>query len=113
VNTRQVPKIPDGRYAVIDRDQKMKFVRVNTPDQGKWRGYTFVEVQASDDFHKIRNRDTRDAILFAIHEQGIQKCQIMYGQMIGVCGVCGRTLTDDVSRSKGIGPICEAKKGWA
>jgi len=31
-----------------------------------------------------------------------------YGKMYGMCIVCGRTLTDEESIAKGIGPVCEA-----
>lgn len=36
----------------------------------------------------------------------------MYGHMIGKCGICGRKLTNDVSRDRGIGPICAERWGW-
>ena len=29
-----------------------------------------------------------------------------------VCSLCGRTLTNDESRTRGIGPICIEKMGW-
>jgi hypothetical protein len=29
-----------------------------------------------------------------------------YGHLYGVCGVCGRTLTDEKSIEQGIGPVC-------
>jgi hypothetical protein len=32
-----------------------------------------------------------------------------YGKQFGRCCLCGRTLTDDVSISLGIGPICERR----
>jgi len=34
-----------------------------------------------------------------------------YGRLYGRCMVCGRTLTDEGSIERGIGPIC-ASKGW-
>ena len=30
-----------------------------------------------------------------------------YGQTTGTCCVCSRTLTDEISKKRGIGPICE------
>ena len=32
-----------------------------------------------------------------------------FGQLYGVCCVCGAVLTDEVSIERGIGPICERK----
>lgn len=37
---------------------------------------------------------------------------IAYGQRTGSCAVCGITLTNKVSRARGIGPICAAKYGF-
>lgn len=34
---------------------------------------------------------------------------VVFGQQIGRCGRCGKTLTDDVSRAAGIGPECVKK----
>jgi hypothetical protein len=34
---------------------------------------------------------------------------IRYGQVVGACGHCGRTLTNQASRDAGIGPVCAAK----
>jgi len=36
----------------------------------------------------------------------------LYGQLIGSCGRCGLTLTDETSRSIGLGPICAGKSDW-
>lgn len=32
-----------------------------------------------------------------------------FGQLYGVCAVCGRTLTDETSIAAGIGPVCRSK----
>lgn len=32
-----------------------------------------------------------------------------FGLLYGVCGICGRTLTDEVSIERGIGPVCFRK----
>lgn len=35
-----------------------------------------------------------------------------YGLLIGKCGICHRTLTNQESRERGIGPVCAEKHGW-
>lgn len=101
--------VPDGRYALWSDDkQQWEFYKVRTPETGQWRGYTFVEVQASDDFWPIRNRETLWRILERIAEDPLAASKA-YGKELGRCGVCGRTLTDPESIAAGIGPICAAK----
>lgn len=36
-----------------------------------------------------------------------------FGALYGTCCVCGRTLTNEVSIERGIGPICEGRGRWA
>lgn len=37
---------------------------------------------------------------------------IAYGKRYGKCAVCARTLTDEDSINRGIGPVCAANYGW-
>jgi hypothetical protein len=99
-----------GRYAV-EVDGTLKFYKV---DQGKagtrWAGRTFVSVQASDELFPVRNPAARQEIMTLIARDP-EAAMRRYGQELGSCGHCGRTLTDASSRAAGIGPIC-ADKGW-
>lgn len=103
--------VPEGRYAIRNDEGVVKFYEVDKPEQGRWAGYTFVSVRASDERHPIRNRESRNAILEAIAEDP-QAASSLFGQELGVCGVCGRTLTDETSRAYGIGPVCRENTGW-
>ena len=101
--------VPDGYYAVGDADD-IKFYRVSTGRKGgAYEGRRFVKVQASDELHSIRNPSHREAILTAIREMGWEQSMALYGQHIGRCGRCRRTLTDAESRAAGIGPECRKK----
>lgn len=102
--TQPVPPVPAGRYAVYVEDT-LKFFKVDTPTEGKWKGYTFVSVQASDELYPVRNRQAREEILRLIALDPTKAMQ-RYGQEIGSCGRCNRTLTDETSRQRGIGPDC-------
>ena len=105
--------VPAGRYALRDEDHGgtvVKFYRVSKPEEGKWAGYTFVDIQASDEFYPVRGR-TKFIILESIAADP-QGAAILYGRELGVCGICGRTLTDEESRAYGIGPVCREKSGW-
>lgn len=111
-DTPAVATVPAGRYAVTGEDGATKFYRVDRPTEGKWKGYTFVEVQAGDELHNLRGRAARDGVLRKIAEAGVQAAMERYGREIGACGHCGRTLTNEDSRERGIGPICAGKMGW-
>jgi hypothetical protein len=92
------------RYAV-KIDGVLKFFKIKP---GRKEGFYFIDVQASDEFHQIRNRSTKEAIIDAILEVGEEEAQRAYGVALGSCGRCGRTLTDATSREYGIGPKCRS-----
>lgn len=98
--------VPAGRYAVTV-DGEVKFYRVDRPTEGKWAGFTFVKVQASDEFWPVRGQAAKAAVLAAIAAD--PGALARYGQLLGTCGICGRTLTDQESRERGIGPVCLEK----
>lgn len=107
----QLPQVKSLRFA-LEEDGQWNFYQVDRPQTGKWRGYTFLKIQASDDFHSIRNLDRVATVLEALIERGIEKAVSDYGHQIGECGICHRTLTDPESIDRGIGPVCITKVGW-
>lgn len=94
---------PQPSYYAIDIDGTLKFYRVKA---GRKPGFYFIEVQASDDLHPIRNAAVKADIIAAIRAQGPAQAMARYGQELGSCGHCHRTLTDETSRALGIGPVC-------
>lgn len=95
--------IPDGNYA-IKVDGVVKFYRVST---GR-NGYKNVQVRASDElFMKFGKAGI--AILHQIVEAGLAESQMLYANELGRCWRCGKTLTDQASRDRGMGPDCAAK----
>jgi Family of unknown function (DUF6011) len=112
-STTGFPKVPEGHYA-IERDGQVKFYKVNHGKSGsRWDGYVFLDVQASDVYYPIKNREHKQEILAAIAED-VEGAMTRYGREIGRCGAprCGRTLTDPESIARGIGPVCAEKMGW-
>jgi hypothetical protein len=102
--------IPEGRYAVTGERGQTVFVKVTIGQRAPFEGRTFVNVQAGDELHRV-SPTARDALLAKIEADGPEAASRRYGREIGDCGRCGRTLTDEVSRAAGIGPVCAAK-GW-
>lgn len=97
-------EVADGRYAV-EESGTLKFFKVKN---GRRPGFVFLDIQASDEWHAIRNV-TRIREILALIAKDAKAAMIRYGQELGECGHCGRTLTDEASRAAGIGPICQGK----
>src|SRR5262245_19946812 len=97
--SKDLPDVPTGRYAVPKDDGTLMFYSVKT---GKYT--IFVDVWASDTRYPVKNHTERARILKAIKADPDSGPR--FGREIGRCYVCGRTLTDETSRSLGIGPVC-------
>lgn len=98
---------PAGRYAV-EHEGVLKFYKMDVPTEGRWKGYVFVHVQASDEWWSVKSRATREDVINLIAKDP-EAAMLAYGREIGKCGHCGRTLTDEDSRAAGIGPVCRRK----
>jgi hypothetical protein len=107
VAAAELPNLPRAFYA-LRRGGTVKFYRVDKPAGGKWAGYTFVSVQASDDFFSVRDYSERQAILAEIASDP-KAALALYGHGIGRCGICHRTLTRAESIEAGIGPVCAGR----
>lgn len=107
-------ELPAGRYGIPTEEgalNKMAFYTVDRPSEGKWAGRVFVNLLLSDNEHKMPLPQQK-VIARKIAEYGAEKASAAYGHEFKHCGVCGRGLTNDESRERGIGPKCAAKAGW-
>ncbi|AYD86692.1 hypothetical protein SEA_MESH1_47 [Mycobacterium phage Mesh1] len=107
-------EVPAGRYAIdttIHAINGTAFYKVDRPTEGRWAGYVFVKQIVGDEERRLSQKQG-GTILRRIAEVGAEAASARYGHEIGECGVCGRTLTNDESRERGIGPICAEKMGW-
>lgn len=105
--------IPAGHYAITTADGlRTSFYKVDTPTEGRWAGYIFVKLQVSERYERI-SRQQRDYVLDYIAEVGPESAMRRYGLEIGRCGRCHITLTNNISRKLGIGPVCRRNLGWS
>lgn len=97
-----------GYYALVV-EGKTHFYRVERPAKGKHAGRTFAAEQASDTFYKMSWAGQAAALdAIALDPQGAAQ---LYAEKIEKCSRCNRTLTDDDSIARGIGPECAKKYG--
>ena len=103
--------IPVGRYATPSRtgNNDFDFWKIERPEGSNYAGYTFVKrVIGGHDDTDVRGMQARYACQ-AIVEYGIEQASLKFGQLLKICGDCGRHLTDEESRRIGKGPICRSK----
>lgn len=95
--------ITDGNYA-IRADGVVKFYRVSTSKGG----YKNVQVRASDALY-MQYGKAGIAILHRIVEAGLEESRMLFATELERCWRCGKTLTDEESRARGMGPDCASK----
>lgn len=110
---RLTTDIPAGRFAVPSRtgNNDLDFFQVDRPTEGRWAGWVFVRrIIGGHDAVSIRGAEAA-AALAAVERFGWQNAAALFGQEIGTCSRCGRSLTDAVSRFAGLGPDCRDAAG--
>lgn len=104
--------VPTGRYAAEDKEGVLRFFKIDNVQKGRWEGWVFVKAMASNDLWKVGSQRPNQAYsgksmhAMSLIAENPEAASARYGQEIGVCGVCGRTLTDPDSIRRGIGPVC-------
>jgi len=110
-NTSRYDVIPVGHYATdsLTGRNDLDFWRVDRPEQGQYKGRTFVKRIVGGKPDMNVSRDTKFAALEAILELGPEGSALLYGRELGRCSRCNRHLTDETSRMFGMGPECRSK----
>jgi hypothetical protein len=113
--------IRDGRYAVSPDDvTPLTFVRIVRPKTGNYKGAVKVQTQHGDDLvdrlflwpsGKVTIKAPFIVESLLLIAADLRGASIRYGQEIGQCCICGKSLTDERSRYYGIGPDCETRFG--
>jgi Family of unknown function (DUF6011) len=101
-------QVPAGKYATASRtgSNDLDFWVVSKPEDGKWKGHTFVDrVIGGHDDQPVRGIEAAWA-LEAILAAGTGEAASRYADELGLCRRCHRHLTDDESRARKYGPDC-------
>lgn len=105
-----VAEVPEGHYAIASTGKNdLAFYRVDRPADGKYAGRVFVKLIVGGRPGMNVKAANVPGILARIAEAGIDESGAMYGREIGRCCRCNRHLTDEESRSLGIGPECRKR----
>jgi hypothetical protein len=109
--------LPDGHFAVPfigeGAHTDLTFFRIST-NQGranpanKGKRYVSHVVGGHGELDNVSLEWVEKAVT-ALRTLGVREAAALYGQHLGHCGLCGRTLTDQESRARGLGPDCAAK----
>lgn len=83
------------------------FFRVWIGDRGGWS----VKLYVSDYTDRVTLQFKTQLDMIKLIAQDPEAASKAFGLEFGRCGVCGRGLTNDVSRELGIGPICRQNVG--
>lgn len=114
-----IDQLPGGYYAVpsVTGNNDLTFFRIvvnqgrmNPANKGK-KYFRHIVGGHSENDMKVSPAFIVKAVE-AAKAVGIAQAQGAYGTHIGVCGHCGRELTDETSRKAGLGPDCRAKLGY-
>lgn len=105
-------------FGVPGMDTRLK-VLIERPKVGKWAGYIFVKDGAEYGqgrrygMQKPGGTYTGDITreLFCIVIDPAAALE-RYAALTNRCGVCNRTLEQETSVARGIGPVCFEKLGW-
>lgn len=106
-------KIDPGGYAIRNSDvarNDISFYVVQRPERGQHTNQTLVWRRASDERIPLGVKESVRVLRIIAADP--QAASLLFGANLGVCGVCGRSLTTKESRDRGIGPKCAEKRGW-
>lgn len=99
-----------GSYGLKTKKQTnfvndITFFRVWVGNRGGWN----VQMYTSDDLRRVElSYDTKLWALAKIAKKP-EKAAARFGHEFKRCGICGRGLTKDESRERGIGPVCAGR----
>lgn len=110
---RKTYAIPTGYYAVPSSrtdGQDFDFYHVNTPIEGKkWFTYNFVDAVIGGQGRVKISREQQKVALDTIEFATPELAGKAYAKAIGNCCKCNLLLTDDDSRTRGMGLKCYKK----
>lgn len=108
----ETPKPKPGSYTITEGFWMVKCGSETTiykVQRSQETGYLYGKRFDPDGFVYARGalRDLREC-----GEPLDEETATQFGKLYGTCVMCGRTLTNEESIARGIGPICASRQGW-
>lgn len=97
--------VPTGRYCIqtgLD-EEDLSFYRIKW---GKMTNVIWISRIGGPNEYPIRSPDEKAKILKDIYRNGAAEAATRYGFKVGRCSVCHTRITNRLSRSLGVGPVC-------
>jgi len=98
---------PEPGYYAVEYQNALRFYRVKE-GKGYYTGRKFLDRFKSDELRSISMAE-RMAVLDLINEDPA-KAGMRFAVELTRCHICGRMLTDEISRLRGIGPDCFGRR---
>lgn len=96
--------VSEGHYAVFDAADVLRFYRIYTPDTGANKGEGVIRRFAGDNLMGLYPDEARLALTTINADPDVAAYR--FSDTFTRCWVCGRNLTDAVSRLLSVGPTC-------
>lgn len=96
--------ISEGHYATFDADDVLRFYRIYTPATGALKGVGVIRRIAGDNLMALYPHEAK-TVLAAINADP-DGCAYRFSDTFTRCFICGKNLTDAVSRVLSVGPTC-------
>lgn len=109
--------VDDGYFALPSKSgtNDLDFIRIssnqgraNAANKGKRRVNRFLGGHGNIDI-RIAEQIEFAKIVVALSIKERREANALFGREIGRCGCCGKSLTDEISRAEGLGPICRGR----
>lgn len=96
--------VSEGHYAVFDEADVLRFYRIYTPTSGANRDIPVIRRIAGDNLLGLYPDEARNAL--TVIDAAPDDAAYRYSDTFARCWVCGKNLTDSVSRLLSVGPTC-------
>jgi uncharacterized protein (DUF2236 family) len=99
--------MPTPGYYAVEYQSVLRFYAVKA-GKGKWEGRTFINRFRSDELGRVFRPEQAEVVATILADP--EAAAKTFAVETTHCYVCGRRLTDAVSRELGIGPDCRGRR---